>query len=111
MISKRRQANKNKPFKQIDIVGLRVVENWDDYPNHTTKNVSMEHKSASSFPREKSSPMNLSNIVRMLGDVSSLMRFSESTKKRDHAKTMDTNDIDTVNMPKKYKMELEQQMV
>ena len=93
------------------VTGLREAANWDDYPNHTTKDVSMEQNSASSIPRENSSPMNLSNIVAMAGDVSSLVSFSENTKKRDHAKPMDTNDIDTVSIPKKHKMELEQQMV
>ena len=85
--------------------------NWDDYPNHTTKDVSMEQNSASFLPGENSSRMNLSNIVTMAGDVSSLASFSESNKERDHAKPMDTDDVDTTSTPKNHKLELEQQIV
>ena len=51
--------------------------------------------------------MNLPNTVTMAGDVSSLVSFSDNTKNRDHAKPMDTDDIDTASTPKKHKMELE----
>ena len=110
MISKRRQANKNNPFKKIEIARLRQAMNWDDYPNLTTKEVNMEQNSASSLPGENSSPMDLSKIVTMARDVYPLVSFSENTKKRDHAKPMDTDDIDTASRPKKHKVELNQQI-
>ena len=73
VISKRRQANKNNPFQHTEIAGLREAANWDDYPNLTKKEVSMGQNSASSLPGEISSQMDLSNIVTMAGDVSSLV--------------------------------------
>ena len=72
-----------------------------------TNDVNMEQNSASSLPGENSSQINLSNIVAMAGDVSSLVSFSKNTKKRYHVEPMDTDDIDTTSMPKKHKMELE----
>ena len=71
----------------------------------------MGQNSASSLPGEISSQMDLSNIVTMAGDVSSLVSFSENTKKRDHAEPMDTDDIDTTSVPKKNRVEPEQQIV
>ena len=44
----------------------------------------------------------------MAGNVSSLVSFSENTKKREHAERMDTNEIDTASTPKKQKVEQEQ---
>ena len=108
IISKRSQANKNKPFKHTEIDGLREEANLEDYPNYTTKDISMEQDSASSLPGNNSSQMNLSNIVAMAGNVSSLVSFSESTKKREHVEPMDTNEIYTASAPKKQKFEQEQ---
>ena len=70
-----RQDNKNNPFKHTEIVGLREAANWEDYPNYTTKDISMEQDLASSFPGNNSSQMNLSNIVAMPGNVLSLVSF------------------------------------
>ena len=84
-MSKRRQANKNKYFKHTEITGLRETVNWNDYPNLTTKEVSMGQNSTSSLPGKNSSQMNLSNTITMAGDVSSLLTFSDNTKKRYHA--------------------------
>ena len=75
MISKRIQANKNKPFNHTKIAGLKEAANWDDYPNITTKEVNMEKNSASALPGENSSPMDLSNIITIVGDVSPLVIF------------------------------------
>ena len=90
IISKRRQANKNNPFEHIEIVGLREEANWEDYPNYITKDISMQRESVSSLPGNNSSQMNLSNIVAMAGNVSSLVSFLEITKKRENAEHMDT---------------------
>ena len=45
IISKRRRANKNKPFEHIEIDRLREVANWEYYPNYTTKDINMEQDS------------------------------------------------------------------
>ena len=71
----------------------------------------MEQDSTSSLPRNNSSQMNLSNIVAMAGNVSSLISFSGSEKKRGHSDVMDTDEIDTASMPKKKNVEQEQQIV
>ena len=70
----------------------------------------MELNFASSLPGENSFEINLSNIVIMAGYVSSLVSFSENTKKRDHAEPMNIDDIDTTTTPKKHKVELKQQI-
>ena len=36
IISKRRKYHKSKPFEYIEIIGLREVVNWDDFPNSIT---------------------------------------------------------------------------
>ena len=89
----------------MEIVGLREATNWEDYPNYTTKDISMEQEYASSLPGNNYSQMNLSSIVAMAGDVSSLVSFSGSAKKRGHSKPMDTDEIDTASTPKKQKVE------
>ena len=71
----------------------------------------MEPDSVSSLPGNNSSQMNLSNIVAMVGNVSSLVSFSGSAKKRGHSDAMDTDEIDTASMPKKKKVEQEQHIV
>ena len=55
--------------------------------------------------------MNLSNIVAMDGNVSSLLNFSGSAKKGGHQNPMDTDGIDTTSTTKKQKVEQEQQIV
>ena len=55
--------------------------------------------------------MDLSNIVTMARDVSSLVIFLENTKKRYHAKLMDIDDLDMASMPKKNRVEPKQQIV
>ena len=67
VISKRRQANKNKPFEHTEVAGLREETNWEDYPKKTLDNISMEHDYVSSIPRNISSPMDLSNIATVWG--------------------------------------------
>ena len=47
----------------------------------------------------------------MFGDVSSLVSFSVSAKKRENVEPMDTDEIDISNTPKKHKVEQEQQIV
>ena len=71
----------------------------------------MEQDSISSFPGNNSSQLNLSNIVAIAGNISSLVSFSGSAKKRGHSDAMDTDEIDTSNTPKKKKVEQEQQIV
>ena len=67
----------------------------------------MGQDSASSLPGEISSQMDLSNIVTMAGDVSSLVSFLEKTKKRYHGEPMETDDIDTDSMLKNHRVEPE----
>ena len=58
IISKWRHANKNKPFEHTEIAGLREATNWEDYPNYTTMDISMEEDSVSSLLGKNSSQMN-----------------------------------------------------
>ena len=67
----------------------------------------MEMDFVSSLPRNNSPPMDLSDIVAATGNVSYLISFSENTKKREHAETMDTDEINIASMPKKKKVEQE----
>ena len=85
VISKRRQANNNKPFEHTEVVGLKEAANWEDYPDKAPDNVSMEQASISSLPGNNSPPMNLSNIVAIAGNICSLMSFSGTSKKREHS--------------------------
>ena len=55
--------------------------------------------------------MDLSNIVAALGNVSSLTRFSENTKKREHAEPMDIEEVDTASTPKRRKVEQGRKMI
>ena len=71
----------------------------------------MEQDPVLSLPGNNYSQMNLSNIVAMAGNVSSLVSFSGSAKKRGHSNAMDTNEIDNASTPKKQKVEQEQQIV
>ena len=95
----------------MQIAELRKAANWEYYPNYTTKDIGMEQDSVSSLPGNNSSQMNLSNIVAMVGNVSSLASFSGSAKKREHSDAMDTNEIDIASTTKKHKVEQEQQIV
>ena len=55
--------------------------------------------------------MDLSNIVAVAGNISSLISFLENSKKREHPYFMDTEEIDTASTPKKQKIGQEGQMV
>ena len=59
VISKRRHEIKNKPFGHTKVAGLREEANWEDYPNKTPDNISMEQDSVSSIPGNNSSPMDI----------------------------------------------------
>ena len=95
VISKRRHENKNKPFEHTEVTRLREATNWEDYPNKTPGNISMEQYSVSSIPGNNLSPMDLSNIVVVAGNISSLISFSRNSKKREHSGFMDTEEADT----------------
>ena len=99
-----RQANNNKPFEHIELVGLREVANWEDYPNQDPDNVCMEMDYVSSLPGNNSPPMDLSNILAATGNVSFLIIFSENTKKREHVEPMETEEVDTANTPKRQQV-------
>ena len=101
MISKRRQDNNNKPFEHIEVAGLREETNWEDYPNQAPDNVCMEMDYVSSLLGNNSPPMDLSNIVVAARNVSSLISFSNNTKKREHAEPMDTEEVETASTPKR----------
>ena len=110
VISKRRHANNNKPFEHIEVDGIREVANWEDYPNKSPDNVSMEQDFVSSLPRNNSPPMDLSNIVVVAGNISSLMSFSWTSRKREHSDFMDIEEVDTPSTPKMQKTEQDGQM-
>ena len=100
VISKRRHVNKNNPFEHTEVAGLREAANWEDYPNNTLDNINMEPYSVSPIPRNNYSPMDLSNIVTIAGNISSLKSFSGNSKKREHSGFMDTKEGDTASTPK-----------
>ena len=64
----------------------------------------MEMDSMSSLPGNNSPPMDLSDIVAANGNVSSLIKNLEDTKKREHADPMDSDEIDTASTPKRRKL-------
>ena len=61
----------------------------------------MEMDSVSSLPGNNSPLKDLSDIVAFAGNFSSLISFSENTKKREYVDPMDTDEIDTASTPKK----------
>ena len=69
MISKRREANNNKPFEHREVARLRKAPNWEDYPNQAPDNVCMEMDYVSSLPRNNSPPMDLYDTVATAGNV------------------------------------------
>ena len=71
----------------------------------------MEQDSVSSLPGNNSPLMDLSNIVEVAGNISSLMSFSGTSKKREHLEFMETEETNTGSTPKKHKTEQEGQMV
>ena len=99
VISKRRHENKNNNFEHIEVDGLREAVNWENYPNKTPDNINMEPYSVSPIPRNIYSPMDLSNIVTIAGNISSLKSFSGNSKKREHSGFMDTKEADTASTP------------
>ena len=111
VISKRTQENNNITFEHIEVAGLREGPNWEDYPNKALDNFSMEQDSVSSLPGNNSPSLDLSNIVAVASNISSLMSFSGTFIKREHSNFMDTKEVDTTSTPKKQKIEQEGQMV
>ena len=105
VISKRTQENKNNPFEHIEVAGLREAGNWEGYHDKSLDNFSMEQDSVSSLPGNNSPPLDLSNIVAVAGNISSLMSFSGTFMKREHSNFMDTKEVDTTSTPKKQKTE------
>ena len=71
----------------------------------------MEQDVVSSIPGNNSPPMDLSNIVAVASNISSLISFSGNSKKREHLGFMDTKEADTTSTSKKHKIEQEVQMV
>ena len=71
----------------------------------------MEQEFVSSLPGNNSPPMDLSNIVVVASNISSLMSFSGTSKKREHSNFMDTEEVYNASTPKKQKIEQEGQMV
>ena len=111
VISKRRQENKNKPFEHTEVAGLREAANWEDFPNKAPDNVSMEQDFVSFLLGNNSPLMDLSNIVAVAGNISSLISFSGTSKKREHSYFMDPKEEDNASTLKKQNIEQEGQMV
>ena len=80
VISKRIQENKNKTFEHTEVPGLGEEANWEDYPNNTPYYISMEQDCVSPVLGNDSSPMDLSNIVAVVGNISSLVIFFRKLK-------------------------------
>ena len=75
VISKRRKAHKSKPFENTEIPELREADNWDDFPNSTTMDVSIGRSFVSPLPWENSPQRDLSKVVAMDGNTSSLVSY------------------------------------
>ena len=65
----------------------------------------MEQDFVSSIPGNNSSPMDLSNIVVVAGNILSLISFSGYSKNREDSGFRDTEEEDTASTPKKHKTE------
>ena len=61
----------------------------------------MEQDSVSSIHGNNSPPMDLSNIVAVAGNISSLISFSGNSNKREQSDFMDTEEADTASTSKK----------
>ena len=70
----------------------------------------MEQDFVSSIPGNNSPTMDLSNIVSVVGNISSLISFLVNSK-REHLGFMGTEEADTTSTPKKQKIGQEGQMV
>ena len=105
------RKTKKRFFEHTEVAGLKEATNWEDYPNNTPNNVSMEQDFVSPIPGNNYSPMDLSNIVAVAGNISSLISFLGNSKKREHLGFMDTEEEDTSSTPKKQKIGQEGQMV
>ena len=105
VISIRRQENKNKPFEHTEVAGIKEEANWEDYHDKALDNVNIEQDSVYSLPGNNFLPMDISNIVAIAGNESSLISFSGTSKKREHSDFMDTEEEDTASTPKKHKTE------
>ena len=64
----------------------------------------MEQDSVSSIRGNNSPPMDLSKIVVVTGNISSLISFLGNSKKREHPSFMDTKETNTTSTPKKQKL-------
>ena len=73
--------------------------------------ISIGQSSVSPLPWDNSPQMELSKVVAMAGNASSLVSYSGSSMKRGLSEPMETNEVDTASMPKKQKTEQEQQLV
>ena len=86
---------------------LREATNWNDFPNSTTMDVNIGKTFVSPLPWENYHQMELSKLVAMDGNASSLVSYSGSSMKRGLSKPMETDEVDTTSMPKKQKIEQE----
>ena len=64
IISKRRKAHKCKPFEQTEILGLREVANWDNFPNPALMDTTIERSTSSHLQRIASPQRELAKIVQ-----------------------------------------------
>ena len=81
IISKRSKANKCKPFEHNEVLALREIENWDDFPNPAPMDTSIERDTGSYLPGIASPQRELAKIVAIAGDVSPLVSYSVSSVK------------------------------
>ena len=75
IISKMRKAHKCKPFEHTEIPGLSEAENWDDFLDLTMMYISIGQRSVSPLPWVTSPQRELSKVVAIAGNVSSLVSY------------------------------------
>ena len=82
IISKRRKSHNCRPFKHTEIPGLREAANWDDFPNPTPMDTSIEQGTGSQLPGVVSPQRELAKVVVIAREFSSLVSYSVSSIKR-----------------------------
>ena len=100
IISKRRKAHKCRPFEHTEI-GLKEATNWDDFPNPTPMDTSIDQSTGSQLPGIASPQRELDKVVAISGGVSSLVSYLTSSIKRGGPEPMETEEVDTASIPKR----------
>ena len=111
VISNRIKDQTIKPFKHEEVVGLEEVANWLNYPKEAPKIIDLDEDSSSPIREVVSLSPDISNFVSAVESITPLASQSEGKNKRDFPKEMDTEEEDSVETPKRQKIETEGQLV